>query len=124
MRERLLFGLVLALTSVLYASGLDIAPFYIGGDEAHFAGHAQSIADTGRDLTGSRLPVFVRISDPLVPNNSTQIWYQPFLFYAMALGFKVFPVTEWSTRLPTVLIGILDVFLVYAIGRRIFPNGY
>lgn len=123
-RERFLLVVVLALTSVLYASGLDVAPFYIGGDEAHFAGHAHSIAETGRDLNGNRMPMFVRISDPLVPNNSTQIWYQPSLFYAMALGFKAFPVTEWSVRLPTVLVGILDVFLVYAIGRRIFPNGY
>jgi 4-amino-4-deoxy-L-arabinose transferase-like glycosyltransferase len=123
-QERLLLGLVLALTSALYASGLDVAPFYIGGDEAQFAGHAHSIATTARDLNGTRLPLFVRISDPLVPNNSTQIWYQPVLFYAMALGFKAFPVAEWSVRLPTVLIGILDVFLVYAIGRRILPSGY
>lgn len=123
-RERLLLGLVLALTSALYGSGLDVAPFYIGGDEAYFASHAHAIANTGRDLNGNRLPMFVRISDPLVPNQSTQIWYQPFLFYAMALGFKAFPVAEWSVRLPTVLVGILDVFLVYAIGRRLWPNGY
>jgi 4-amino-4-deoxy-L-arabinose transferase-like glycosyltransferase len=123
-RERLLLGLVLALTSVLYASRLDVAPFYLGGDEAQFASHAHAIAHTGRDLNGTRLPLFVRIGDPLVPNNSTQIWYQPMLFYAVALGFTAFPVTEWSVRLPTVLIGIFDVFLVYAIGRRILPNGY
>ena len=120
--QSLLCAIVLIATAWFYASGLDRAPFYIGGDEAHFAIHAHALATTGRDLNGTRLPVFIKITDPLVPNNSSQIWYQPFLFYALALDFLVLPVTEWSVRLPTVVIATLDVLLVYAIARKLFAN--
>ncbi len=113
---------MLIATAWFYARGLDRAPFYIGGDEAHFAGHAHAIATTGRDLNGTRLPLFIKITDPLVPNNSSRIWYQPLLFYALALDFKVFPVSEWSVRLPTVVIAILNVLLVYAVARKLFAN--
>ncbi len=117
-------ALVLALTSVavLYTSGLDRAPIYMGGDEAHFVAHAHAIARTGHDLNGTPLPLFVKITDLLVPNNSSRIWYQPFLFYLLAADFLIFPVSEWSARLPTTLIAVLDVWLVYLIARRLFGD--
>ena len=33
---------------------------------------------------------------------------------------KVAPLTEASVRIPTAVIGILDVFLIYAVARRLF----
>ena len=112
----------LVAISLLYFAGLDRAPVVVGGDEAQFAVHAHSIATTGRDLNGTRLPLFVRITDPLVPNNSSQIWYQPFLFYAIAIVLKLLPVSDTAIRLPTAAIAVLNVWLVYAIGRRLFPK--
>jgi 4-amino-4-deoxy-L-arabinose transferase-like glycosyltransferase len=112
----------LAATTLLYTYGLDRGPAYIGGDEAHFVSHAHAIARTGHDLNGTRLPLFVKITDLLVPNNSSRIWYQPFLFYLLAADFLVFPVSEWSARLPTTLIAVLDVWLVYLIGRTLFGD--
>ena len=112
----------LLLTTLLYTFGLDRGPAYVGGDEAHFVSHAYSIAQTGRDLNGTRLPLFIKITDLLVPNNSSRIWYQPFLFYLLAADFLVFPVSEWSARLPTTLIAVIDVWLVYLIGRRLFSD--
>ena len=55
----------------------------------------------GHDLNGTRFPLFIKITDLLVPNNSSRIWYQPLLFYLLAADFLIFPVSEWSARLPT-----------------------
>jgi 4-amino-4-deoxy-L-arabinose transferase-like glycosyltransferase len=110
---------VLALTSALYLIGLDRVPAF-GGDEAHFAIHAESIGRSGGDLNGRAFPVFVRISDPLVRNHSTTIWYQPALFYLMAPVIKLFGVHVWSARLPVAAIAIANVWLMYLAGRRLF----
>lgn len=114
-------GLVLvALSSAIYLLALDRLPMVIGGDEVHFAIHAESLARSGRDLNGERLPAFIRITDPLVPNHSSQIWYQPFLFYAMTPFIAVFGVNEWAARLPVALIAIANLWLFHAIARRLF----
>ena len=116
-------GLILvALTSAFYLVGLDRFPIVLGGDEAQFAVHAASLAQSGRDLNGTRLPIFIRIADPLVPNNASGIWYQPLLFYAMVPFVKALGVSEWSVRLPVALLAIADVWLIYAIGRRWFRD--
>ena len=114
--------LVVALTSALYLIGLDRLPIVLGGDEAQFAVHAESLARSGRDLNGTAFPVFIRIADPLVPNNNSGIWYQPLLFYAIAPFVKIFGVTEWAVRLPVALLAVLDTWLMYAIGCRMFRD--
>ena len=114
--------IVVALAAALYTFGLDRGPAYIGGDEAHFVSHAHSIATTGRDLNGERFPLFIKITDLLVPNHSSRIWYQPVLFYLLAFDFLFLPVDEWSSRLPTTLIAVLDILLVYLIARRLFDR--
>lgn len=111
---------VIGLAALLYTYGLDRAPVYIGGDEAHFVSHAYSIANTGQDLNGTRWPLFIKITDLLVPNNSSRIWYQPLLFYVLAAEFRVLPVDEWSTRLPTTAIAVVNIWLVYLVARRLF----
>jgi 4-amino-4-deoxy-L-arabinose transferase-like glycosyltransferase len=95
---------------------------YFGGDEAHFAVHAHAIAVSGRDLNGTRFPLFVQITDLLVTNNSSRIWYQPALFYLLAANFTVLPVNEFTARVPTALIGVLNVVLGYLIGRQLFDK--
>jgi 4-amino-4-deoxy-L-arabinose transferase-like glycosyltransferase len=115
-------GAILALSLLLYLDRLDVAPVYIGGDEAHFANHGHSIATTGRDLNGTRLPLFIQITDLLVQNSSTRVWYQPTLFYMLAATFTVLPVNEYTVRLPTALLGVLNVVLVYLVARKLFDR--
>lgn len=112
---------ILALVSAFYLVALDRLPIVFGSDEAHFAIHAESLARSGRDLNGEAWPLFVRITDPMVPNHSTTIWYQPMLFYLMA-PFVAFGVNEWTARLPVALIAIVNLFLLFAIGRRVFGD--
>lgn len=122
--ERIGLG-TLAVLTLLYVVGLDRAPAFVGSDEAHFAGQALSIATTGHDLNGRFLPLFVEILDPLARNQSLGVWYQPTLFYLIAIVLKVFPLAEWSIRLPMALVAALNCWLTYAVGRRVFKKrGY
>ena len=58
----------------------------------------------------------------MVPNHSSQIWYQPMLFYLMTPFIGAFGVQEWTARLPVALIAVANVFLLFAIGRRLFGD--
>ncbi len=113
---------VLLVTAALYFRAVGAVPVYIGGDEARFAIAASSIASTGRDPAGDRLPLFFHLSDSLAADQGGTRWYQPLLFYLMALAFRFLPVTEQSMRLPTAVIGVLDVFLIYVVARRLFGD--
>lgn len=89
-------------------------------DEATFGTHAASIAATGRDLTGAKLPVFLLASDPLVVDGPRLLWYQPVLLYAIAATLKIMPLSEWAIRLPNALMALISIALVYVIGCRLF----
>ena len=115
---------VLVLTGVFYLSALGRAPVNIGSDEARFGIQAQSLAATGRDINGNRLPLFLHITNPLIPNNSSSTWWQPTLFYMQAALLQVVPFSEWSVRLPIACLAILDVWLIYAVGRRLFSHAW
>lgn len=119
---RAAIGGVLVLASCLYLGALDRAPVYIGWDEARFALQGHAIATTGRDLNGHRMPLFFLNTDPLIANNSSRIYWQPVLIYLIAAVLRVAPLSESSARLPIALLAILDVWLVYAIARRLFAN--
>jgi 4-amino-4-deoxy-L-arabinose transferase-like glycosyltransferase len=112
---------VLLVTSAAYFHALATAPVSIGGDEARFATAASSIASSGRDLAGNRLPLFFHLPDSLAAEGGTR-WYQPLLFYLMALTFRFLPFDEQSMRLPAAVIGVLDVLLLYVVARRLLGD--
>jgi 4-amino-4-deoxy-L-arabinose transferase-like glycosyltransferase len=113
---------VLLLASVVYLRALDGVPVYFGWDEARFAVQGYSIASTGRDLNGHPTPLFFHNTDPLITNNSSRMWWQPVLIYLVAAVLRVAPLSEWSVRLPIAILAILNVGLIYAVARRLFPN--
>jgi len=46
---------------------------------------------------------------------------KPFLFYwLVALAFKIFGITWWAARFPSILFGALAVVLVYLFGKELF----
>lgn len=121
---RIAIAAILVITSLVYFWRLGDAPVFVGVDEARFAVRAQSIAATGRDIGGTRLPLFFHIINPLNKDDSSteSTWWQPMLFYLTAAVFRVAPVAEWSMRLPVTCIAILNVWLMYLVGRRLFTN--
>ncbi len=118
-------ALALVATLWLYAHRLDEVPAYLGLDEFHFAVHAHSLATTGRDLNGSLLPVFISLEDPLGDHAVLAwgtTWYHPIGFYAVAAALAALPLSEWTVRLPFVLIGMLDIVLMYFAARSWFSD--
>jgi hypothetical protein len=113
-------------SAALYVWGLDNAPVYLGGDEAHFAVHGAAIARDGRNLDGMRFPLFVNLWDPKGDQTPTDLqsrWYQPMLFYITALELRLLPLTETTLRLPTALIaGALIPLLMFCVGLRLFRS--
>ncbi len=122
-RPRILASCCLAAAAVLYLFNLGRAPIYLGGDEAHFGVQGYALATTGRDLSGRRLPLFVNLSDAAAHGDKSVRWYQPELFYLTALVLKIAPLSEWSTRVPTALVGLLDLWLIFLVAERITGRG-
>jgi 4-amino-4-deoxy-L-arabinose transferase-like glycosyltransferase len=108
-------ALVLIAAGVLYFWQLSSAPVYLGGEEARFGIHAHAIATTGRDLNGRFLPLFIRLDE-------LARWYQPALFYLIAATLKVWTLSELAVRIPTAAIGVLDVLLIAAVARKLWPG--
>ncbi|MCS6926853.1 MAG: glycosyltransferase family 39 protein [Candidatus Binatia bacterium] len=76
-------------------------------DEALYAQIARELVERGSwfELTWGQEPYFKK---------------PPLLFWAIAWSYSVFGVSEWATRLPSVLCGIGSVVLVTALGSRLF----
>jgi 4-amino-4-deoxy-L-arabinose transferase-like glycosyltransferase len=116
---------VLLLASALYLFALGEAPINVGVDEARSAVQAQSIAATGFDINGNRTPLFFQITNPLSPHDTdTLTWWQPLIFYLIAAVLRFVPFSEWSVRLPIACLAILDVWLIYAVARRLFSSAW
>jgi hypothetical protein len=116
---RLAAAAVVVVLAAAYLFRLGRAPMFLGGDEAQFAVHAQSIATTGRDLNGTTLPAFVNITDPLQPATHSGIWYQPLLFYLIAIALRFSAFAEGTIRLPAVAMAVLDGALAFLVARRL-----
>ena len=118
--------MVLAVTVVIvtaiYCVDLRNTPVYFGGDEAHFAVGAHSIATTGRNLNGDLLPVFFNLADPAGGPRQPwgDSWYHPLPFYLIAIALKVLPFSIETARLPSALIcGVLMPLLIFLVARRL-----
>jgi 4-amino-4-deoxy-L-arabinose transferase-like glycosyltransferase len=119
--------LLAVLAGALYIARLGDAPVYMAVDEMVFAANAHSIATTGRDYYAGRLlPLFTEYNLPYVSPKGERGarvgWLPPLLSYAVALTLKVLPFSEAAIRLPTAIVGIVDVVLIFFIGRRLFKN--
>ncbi|MEO8680328.1 MAG: glycosyltransferase family 39 protein [Vicinamibacterales bacterium] len=120
-------GLALCLLIALtYVYDLGRTPVYFGGDEAHFAVIGQRLAETGRNLKGDLLPLFIRLDDPQGPPEDLPwgtTWYQPMLFYAVAVVLKLLPLSIAAVRLPLAILGgVINPLLMYFVGARMFKR--
>lgn len=117
MRGRLTTALTVLLLAViagsLYATRLQYAPVYLASDEIKFALQARSIAATGRGLNGQLLPLY--FSEP-----GFSAGRDPISIYVTALFLKVLPFSEATIRLPSAVVAVLDVVLMFFLARRMF----
>ena len=113
--------MLLAAAAVLYARRLGDAPVYMSPDEVIIAVDAHSLATTGRDVHGVSLPLYFKIQ---MRGDERQGWFMPVIFYATAGVLKVLPLSEVSARLPSVIVGLTDIVLIFFIARRLFRSDW
>jgi len=104
--------------AALYLPRLQDAPLYASHDEIIYSLQAHALASTGHDLSGRVLPMYIEYP----PTFGRPTWDQPMLIYAIAATLKVLPFSEFSIRLPMVMLAILDVLLIYLVARTIFGS--
>ncbi len=82
---------------------------------------AYQLATTGRDVTGTSLPLYFHIQ---MPEEKRFGWFTPVIFYLSAAFYQVLPFSEWSVRMPSVFVGLVNVLLIYALANRLFASGW
>ena len=114
---RALLSALFALTAVIYGLGLGYSPIYMHDAEVLFALHARSIAATLRDTNGTFLPLYFHM-----PSIGANVWFHPMIVYLSALVLKVLPFSESSVRMSSVVVGLVDVALMYLVAHRLFRD--
>ncbi len=105
--------LILIIASILRIWNLNNVPPHLTPDEAALGYNAYSILKTAKDEHGQFLPiVFKSFGD-----------YKPGLYIYAAVPFvATLGLNEWSVRLPSALFGVLIVYLVYLITKKLFES--
>jgi len=112
MRKHLLL-VIIALASLLRLYKLDSYPVSISWDEAAIGYNAYSIAQTGRDEYNRKFPLlFQSFNDYKLPG----------YIYLDAALIKIFGLSDFTTRLPSALMGILAVPLIYLLTKKLFDQ--
>ncbi len=113
MKKVLLTGIFLAAAAIRLI-GLSLNPPSMSWDEVSIGYNAYSILQTGKDEHGNFLPLdaFIAYGD-----------YKPPLSIYLTVPFvALFGPTKAAVRLPSVLSGILAVYLVFLIGKQFFGD--
>lgn len=103
--------IILILAATLRFWKLGSIPPGLTPDEASLGYNAYSILKTGRDEFGTTLPIiFKSFGD-----------YKPGLYvYLTVPSVAVFGLSEFSTRLPSALFGVVSVLLIYFVCAKLF----
>lgn len=105
--------LILALATFLRLFKLSTLPISLFGDEIDVGYHAWSLVTTGRDYMGNLLPTYIQ---------SLAEWRAPLLMYVTAPFIKLLGPTPLAVRLPVALLGVLNIYLVYLLARKLFKS--
>ena len=97
--------------AVLYTARLNGVPTYLSSDETAFALQAHAIATTAHDENGRLLPLYFQMME--------NVWFHPALVYCMAPVLVVVRPMPWAVRLPTVIVALSNILLVFVVARRL-----
>lgn len=112
MKKHFLIIAILLLASVLRLYSLGSFPAGLNADEAAIGYNAWSLLQTGKDEHSVTWPLVFRSFDDYKP---------PVYFYLVLPFVKFLGLTVIAVRLPSALLGIASVFLVYLIIKLLFP---
>lgn len=112
-RTQFFLGGIFLLSAVLRFYYLGIIPAGFHKDEASYGYNAYSLLKTGHDEFGVFLPFFLRLLD---------MW-APALYSYITIPFvAVFGLTEFAVRLPTTILGLFFIPLVYLLVKELTHN--
>lgn len=105
--------LVLVLATALRLWSLSHYPAGLNADEAAIGYNAYSLIETGLDEHGDAWPIhFKSFGD-----------YKPGFYFYMVLPFvKALGVNVWAVRLPSAILGIFSVLLIYLLLKELFAD--
>jgi len=111
--KSILLILILVLAAVLRLWSLNNYPAGLNADEAAIGYNAYSLIQTGKDEHGNSWPVhFKSFGD-----------YKPGLYFYLVLPLvKFLGLNVWAVRLPSAILGILSVLLIYLLVKELFPK--
>ena len=109
-RTFIIAGVIIG-SAILYTARLNQVPPFLSTDETAFALQAVSIATTAHDANGRFLPLYFQVFE--------NVWFHPALVYCMAPVLAVVRPMPWAVRLPTVIVALGNIFLVFALARRL-----
>lgn len=105
--------IILLLGGFLRLYHLSSLPISLFGDEIDIGYHAWSLFTTGRDYLGNFLPTYI---------HSLSEWRAPLMMYLAAPIVGLLSPSAFSVRLPAALMGVLNLYLIYLLGKKLFGN--
>lgn len=107
------FGLILLLASILRLWNLNQYPAGLNADEAAIGYNAYSLILTGKDEHGNSWPIhFQSFGD-----------YKPGVYFYLVLPLvKLLGLNIWAVRLPSAVLGILSVWLIFLLVKELFRD--
>lgn len=112
-KRYLWISLVLLLGGFLRLYQLHSLPVSLFGDEIDVGYQAWSLFTTSKDYFGHFLPTYIQ---------SLTEWRAPLLMYVTAPFVGILGLNNFSIRLPSALLGILNIFLLFKLLRTLFPD--
>lgn len=104
---------ILTLATIVRLFLLESVPVSLNWDEVSQGYTAYSVAQTGRDEWGEKLPVFFR---------SYGEWKSAVYIYLLVPLIKIFGASTFIIRLPSAIAGIISVYLIYLICKRLYSE--
>jgi len=111
--NKILLFLIVLLAAVLRLYKLGEYPIHLTNDEAAIGYNAYSILKTARDEHGEFLPIIFK---------SFGDWKPGLYIYATVPFVWLFGINEFATRLPSAIAGIISVYLVYLLCKKLFNS--
>ena len=65
---------------------------------------------------GTFMPLYFHM-----PTIGANVWFHPMIVYLTAIVLKLLPFSEVSVRLPSVIVGTIDIALIYLVGLLSAP---
>jgi len=114
MRKRTLYLIsILLIATLIRVIALDKYPAGLNADEAAIGYNAWSLLDTGKDEHSNSWPLVFRSFDDYKP---------PVYFYLVLPFVKFMGPSVWAVRLPSAILGVISIYLLYLLVQNLFPK--